>query len=193
MIKDRTRLLFKGIAEIVGGDGMGAITLTDTDEKRVLCIVCDSQMKQQIGMRNSLDFKTRGRLLPEVLTTMLATSIGMERYEIEIYDLVNGEYMTMITDKEDLSQYRIRLSDAILLTLVYPVPLYISNELMRKQSAPYAPGTDKLAIPLNALDTDKLKEELKRAVDSENYRLASYINEELRKRHDMKDNTTKDL
>lgn len=182
MIKNRTRLLFKNIAEIVGGDGMAVVTLTDTDCKRALTMVCDNQIKQQIGLRNNTDFKKRCNLLPEVLVSLLSESIGLARYEIEIYDIDNGEYKTVITDTEDLSQYRIRLSDAILLTRVCPIPLYISNELMHRQSVPYRDDTDKMSIPINVLDTDKLKKELQRAVDEENYRLASIINGELRNR-----------
>ncbi len=182
MLKNRTRLLFKNIAEIVGGDGMAVVTLTDTDGKRAITAVCDSQIKQQIGLRNNTAFRTRSHLLPEVLVSLLSESIGLARYEIEIYDIDNGEYKTVITDTEDLSQYRIRLSDAILLTRVSPIPLYISTELMRRQSVPNSDDTDKMSIPINVLDTAKLKEELQRAINAENYRLASIINGELRSR-----------
>lgn len=182
MIRNRTRLVFKGIAEIVGGDGMAVITLADTGGKRALTVVCDSVVKQQIGLRNNTEPRKRSHLLPEVLVSLLSESIGLARYEIEIYDIDNGEYKTVITDTEDLSQYRIRLSDAILLSRVCPIPLYISNELMHRQSVPYREGTDKMSIPINVLTTDKLKEELQRAIAEENYRLASIINGELRNR-----------
>ena len=53
---------------------------------------------------------------------------------------------------------------------------------MRKQSVPNSDDTDKMSIPINVLDTAKLKEELQRAINAENYRLASIINGELRSR-----------
>lgn len=174
--------MFNSIAEIVGGDGLAVITLTDADETRALTMVCDSVVKQQISLRNNTEPKKRSHLLPEVLVSLLSESIGLARYEIEIYDIDNGEYKTVITDTEDLSQYRIRLSDAILLSRIFPIPIYISNELMHRQSVPYREGTVKMPIPINVLTTNKLKEELQRAIDEENYRLASIINGELRSR-----------
>ena len=60
---------------------------------------------------------------------------------------------------------------------------------MHRQSVPYREDTDKMSIPINVLTTDKLKEELQRAVAEENYRLASIINGELRNRKAETDRT----
>ena len=53
---------------------------------------------------------------------------------------------------------------------------------MLKQSSPYSENQMQMPIPINSLDTKKLQEELDKAINSENYRLASHLKEELDKR-----------
>lgn len=50
------------------------------------------------------------------------------------------------------------------------------------QSMPYAGHADRLAIPINTLDTKKLAIELQKAISEEDYRLASQIQDELNRR-----------
>ena len=39
-----------------------------------------------------------------------------------------------------------------------------------------------ISIPINTLDTDRLNLELERAIEAEDYMLASYLHEELQRR-----------
>lgn len=179
--KKRTQLVFKGISEIVGGNGMAVIVLTDVDEKRAISVVCDSAMKYQIGMRNS-DTNVTGKFLPEVMTRMLGDFTDIGRYEITIHGIVGGEYKTAVMNADTFDLHQIRISDAVLLSLITGIPIYIDTQLMYRQSSIYNGKSDRMSIPINTLDTDKLKEELDKAVETENYRLASQIKEELNKR-----------
>lgn len=178
---NRTRLIFKSISEIVGGDGMAVIILTDMDEKRAISVVCDGAMMYQIGIRKS-DNKEKSKFLPEVMASMLCDFTDITRFEINIHNIVDGEYKTTIMNIDTLDLHQIRLSDAILLSIVANVPIYIDSQLMYKQSSFYRGASDRMAIPINTLDTEKLKEELGKAVENEDYRLASQIKEELSKR-----------
>ncbi len=177
----KTRLVFGGLSEVVGGDGMAIVVLLDEDGQRAISLVCDSAIKYQIGLRVSGNAACR-RLLPEVMSSMLGMEVDMSRYEIDIYNLVDGEYKVVVHDSETLIEYPIRLSDAVLLSLVGNVKIFIAKWLFAKQSVSYASGTNKLAIPINTLDTARLDDELKKAVKDENYRLASQIQEELKRR-----------
>ncbi len=178
---NRTQLIFKNISEVVGGNGMAVIILTDKEAKRAVSVVCDNAMKWQIGMRRTAH-DNRATFFPEVMTALLADVVSLTRYEITISDIVDGEYKTMITNMDTFVGHKIRLSDAILLSLTSEIPIYMDNGLMECQSSPYNAYTDRMAIPINTLDTEKLHEELEKAVEAENYRLASQIKEELNKR-----------
>ena len=181
----RTRLYYKDVRELVDKQGMGVVILTDQAEKEALTFICDSAMVYQLKLRRN-GGKACDRLLPEVLVRMLADLGGDHRYEMEIYDILNGEYRTVITDIEDLTQFHIRISDAVLLACISDIPLYISKELLMRQGVNYS-KTDvggRLSIPINVLDTERLKAELEQAIVEENYRLASQITEELKRRTD---------
>lgn len=177
----RTELVFNGISEIVGGNGMAVIVLTDVERRRALNVVCDDMMKNMIGIRMS-NISLRYNHLPEVMLQMLMDNADVSRYEITIHDIVEGEYKTMIMNVDTLNSYAIRLSDAVLLSCISKIPIYIDDELMHKQCSFYSEKTNRMAIPINTLSTDKLEEELHKAVEEEDYRLASLIKDELNKR-----------
>lgn len=122
------------------------------------------------------------RLLPEVLVSMLRDNVGMGKFEICVYNLADGEYKTVVQDTETLQEYPIRISDAILLSLVGDIPMMMEESLFIVQSMPYAGHADRLAIPINTLDTKKLAIELQKAISEEDYRLASQIQDELNRR-----------
>lgn len=48
---NKIKLIFKGISEIVGGEELGLLILTDPASTRQLTIVCDKQMEYQLGLR----------------------------------------------------------------------------------------------------------------------------------------------
>jgi len=189
-MRKRTRLYFKSIAEIVGGNGLGVITLTDALEHRAITVVCDSAMKYQIGLR-STDWRQREKLLPEVLLSMLSALTDINNLEMNIYAVIEGEYKVTLLDADNLHMNNIRLSDAVLLSRISDIPLYIDDELFSRQGSPYNSDSNRMAIPINTLPTDKLREELQKAVEREDYRLASVLNEELGKRKADKNATNK--
>lgn len=181
---NKTQLTFEGLSEIVGSNGLAVIILTDMKKKRSISIVCDEVMKYQISIRSSLK-EQRNRFLPEVMIHMISDITDIKRYEVNIQDIVEGEYKTVLTDTDNGQKYDIRFSDAILLSRISPIPIYIDNNLMNRQSSPYKENSCRMAIPINTLNSKRLKEELNRAIDEENYHLASQIKEELDKRKDI--------
>ena len=178
---NRTKLIFNGMSEIVGSDGMAVILLTDEGEKRAISVVCDKAMKYQIAFRKAEHYDT-SKYLPEVLMAVMGDVNKQNCYEINIHSIVDGEYMTTLIDLDSLNIYQIRLSDAILFSLIANIPIYIENSLMNKQSIAYNSGSERMAIPINTLDTEKLKEEFNKAIETENYRLAALIKDELNNR-----------
>lgn len=176
----RIRLIYIGVAEIVGSQGMGAITLADENRRRALTVVCDETMKMMLGLRKE-KLATRFTLLPEVMAAMLSDT-EYNDFEINIVGLNDGEYIVEAVNTYTQASYTMRLSDAVLLSLVSNFPIYIRKGLFDRQSAPFQENADRMAIPINTLATPKLREELRKAVDDENYRLAAQLKEELGRR-----------
>lgn len=177
----RAQLKFKSISQIVGAEGLSVIILTDTEEQRALTVVCDHAMTEQLRLRMALSDQ-RHMLLPEVLISMLLSEGSIEDYELMIYDVADGQYKVSLLNKLTLTLRPIRMSDAVLLALISDIPLYIDQNLMTRQSSPYQPDAPGIQIPINTLETKRLNEELEKAVSEENYRLASFIQKEIKRR-----------
>jgi len=177
----RIQLRFNGISEVVDNKNMSVIVLTDEAKLRSLSFVCDDMMKQQIALRLSNRIVTQ-KFIPEVLIHLVNDIADNHSFEIVIHDIVEGEYKVTLMDTNSFGSYPIRLSDAVLLSLICDMPLYIDAQLMLKQSEPYKLNSIRMSIPINSIETEQLKKELEKAIKEENYRLASYINEELKNR-----------
>ena len=176
----RVRLFYKDISEIVGGDGFSVVCLTDADEQRAVCVICDKDMTAQINIRRNR-VPGREQMLPEVLSSMLLDE-GRNDLELMVYDVIDGQYGVSLLNRRTLSLKTIRMSDAILLHYISKIPLYMDEELMGRQCISYKPESSGISIPINTLDTEWLNKELKRAIEKEDYRLASNLHEELKKR-----------
>ena len=68
-MQNKTKLVFKGVTEIVGGSNMGLLILTDSNEKRQIAIVCDKTIEEQINLRLA-QVPIKNILLPEVLCSV---------------------------------------------------------------------------------------------------------------------------
>lgn len=179
---NRIKVVFAGISEIVGGNSMGLVKLTDEAGGRVMSVVCDAMMKMQIALRRSSKAGIRGKMLPEVMANVVGDITGWSDFEVYIYGIVDGEYKTVLHNNAAMTEYPMRVSDAILLSIISGVPIFVSEALFLEQSIPNIEGADRVAVPINAITTERLEEVLRRAVDAEDYRLAAQIKEELKKR-----------
>ena len=141
----RQRLKYKGLADIVGSEGMCVIMLTDEPETRCLNIICDKTMSQQLQMRTGhLDICNC--LLPEVLMKFLGDYVPVKKLEINIQNILDGQYLVGLMNTDNYAIHRIRLSDAVLLHLIADVPLYIDEQLMIS-----TPTTDKAFLKREAV------------------------------------------
>ena len=166
----RTLLRFENIRQIVGTDELSVVLLTDLEQRRTLSVVCDHDMTKQMMMRLNGKREVCRTLLPEVLVKLLPST-----YEMMIVGIYDGQYQVMLMDTQSGESQRIRISDAILLSLISKVPLYIEDRLMERQSVPFDEHASGVSIPINTMDTARLKLALKSAVEDENYELASQL------------------
>lgn len=181
----RVRLYYKDLSEIVGGKGFSVVRLTDAEEQRAISVICDKAMTDQLLIRINR-VPGYGQMLPEVLSQMLMAE-GPGDLELMVYDIVDGQYCTTLLNTRTLMLKSIRISDAVLLHYLSKIPFYIEENLMQRQCSPYSPDSRGISIPINTIDTERLNQELERAIAVEDYRLASHLHEELQKRQKGKE------
>lgn len=179
--KRMTRLVFRGVSEIVGSSDLGVLLLTDEEEKRQLTIVCDKSMALQIEMRLS-HASTTDMLLPEVLCRMML-KIADAHMMLIINGIDDGQYRVLLTSSlQWVEPQMIRASDAVLLSLIAGVPIFIDNELMKRQSVTFSKNAHGIAMPVNSISDEMLSKAMKKAIEEENYELASHLRDEIRRR-----------
>lgn len=173
----RVLLRFENLQQIVGSGDLSVILLTDEQRQRVLSVVCDAEMTRQLVMRLQGNKELCKILLPEVLVQMLSSTC-----EMTIVGVYDGQYQVMLMDIDSGVSTRIRMSDAVLLSMISQIPLYIEERVMSQQSVPFDEEARGVAIPINTLETERLQMALKNAVEEENYELASQLRDELKRR-----------
>lgn len=178
------RLVLKGITEIVGSEKLGLILLTDEAERRQLSIVCDRHMMQQIVARME-HIPIADRLLPEVLWQVVKTHCSGQM-ELLINGVNQGQYTALLYCTENFDSWLLRASDAILLSLISGMPLYINTDLMDRQSVPYKKGAVGVSLPLNAITSEMIEAAMQKAISDENYEFASQLRDELQRRKGKK-------
>ena len=161
----------------MSSEELSVILLTDEARKRALSVVCDAEMTRQLLMRLKGNREVCRTMLPEVLLQLLPS-----RYEMMIVGVYDGQYQVMLMDLESGDSVRVRTSDAVLLSIISHIPLYIEERLMNRQSVPFDEHATGVAIPINSMDTPRLKAALKNAVEEENYELASQLRDEIKRR-----------
>jgi len=177
---ETVNLVFTSVNEIVGNDSIGVITLTDENAERMISIVCDKAMAVQLELRARKVFIAQF-MLPEVIYSVMALT-STPRLEVRIIGISEGQYLVKLYDLNANEGCSIRASDGILFAVANNVPITISKQLMERQSMPYRPQAHGVQLPVNTLSNEMLDAALKRAVEEENYELASQLRDEKRRR-----------
>ena len=180
-MQDRIRLKILGSADIVGNTEIGIMTLIDENEKKLFAVVCDTQMKNYIHKRLAHREKCK-EMLPEVLVRIITERIGLSFY-ILINEIVNGQYRAIVVSEDNGESLRLNAVDAVLLHIISEAPIYVDATLFQTQGVPYIPGSPAMAIPYNVLTDQMLQDALNKAVETENYEMASRFRDELRNRN----------
>lgn len=176
----KERLIFKGVTEIVGTEDMGLLILTDENNMRQISIVCDKAMAVQLELRTK-EIPIVNIMLPEVLCRMQGINPD-SGYELLIDDLVEGQYRTTLYDKKTKKAEIIRASDAVLLSYVGKIPIYIDSVLLARQSVAYSENSRGVSLPVNTISDKMLQAALEKAILEENYELASHLRDEKKRR-----------
>ncbi|MCF0203633.1 MAG: bifunctional nuclease family protein [Bacteroidaceae bacterium] len=175
--------------EIVHSDKVNLLILVDEGRTRQLVVITDrptaisiSAMYSAKGNRMAYEqFVKRSALyvmmsvVPEALRRLM---------HIRIDALMHGQYRAMLVRKDTLGEppMELRTPEAVLLSVVSGIPMYIDDHLWRTQSTVFNPLATGTSIPTNTLPLEMLQEALQSAIDSEDYEAAKKINDEINNR-----------
>lgn len=179
---DKVKLKLFGISEIIGLDDVALISLLDEAQERQLIVTCDKTMRMQIQL-NMMNKPETATLYPKVMADILRSEGGYHQLIVVISGINDGEYVAEIVDELYGRHYPIRCSDGILFSVVCKVPLYATASLMQTYSVPFKSGATKVGLPLSALSENMLRMSMEKAIEIENYEMASTLRDELNKRH----------
>lgn len=181
---DRIKLQVKGISEIVGSDDMALLVLVDEADERQLIVPCDNLVAQQVKNR-LFKYPHQDELLPEAMWNFFSQNVYIQA-EIFIYGFQDGIYFTTLMDTLSGKKVKIRCSDAVLLSVVSNIPVYVTRKLMLTLSEPFQPNRTKVALPLNIISEALLRKSMQEAIESEDYETAINLRDELKRRKELK-------
>ena len=101
-----------------------------------------------------------------------------------IDDIIDGQYRVLLYNIITLQPIKLRASDAVLLSIIGNIPIYIESSLMARQGTPFSKNATGASLPINILDDKMIEDALAKAIKDENYELASRISEEIKRRKD---------
>lgn len=180
-MKNKERLLYFSSNRLNGSDDICIISLLDEPGEREISIVCD----KGVGMMIEL-FLTKPDVVKTSLTNVLADILTHQidfDMEIAIEGLDDGVYITYLVNNTTGKRVRIKASEAVYLSLISDVPIFIDGELMKTQSIRHKEvSSSSMSLPVNAVSMEMLQTALDNAINDENYELASRLRDEIRNR-----------
>lgn len=178
----RVRLIFKSVSEIVGSQDVGLLILTDSAEQRQVAVPCDRQTLNEFSLRMSHAPGT-SRLLPEALLNILLWQTGT-KLEIVIDSVDDGVYHAIFNNAETFDPVPVRATDAILLSFIShdEIPIYMDEKLYMRQSTVYDDQSTGVPLPVNTISDEMLEKALEKAINDENYEMASHLRDEMARR-----------
>jgi len=174
------QLIIRDILSI-GGTNLYLVVLTDVDATRQISVVCDKTAQQLLNLRFPDPKAVTATMLPEVLCNLMPV-LKSDLFYLFISDIKDGHYECYLKDNSETVHIKILITDALLLSLVSGMKIFIEPRLLQLQSVKYVPGKHTMQLPVNALSTDMLKKALSDAVSQEDYEQASRIRDEISKR-----------
>ncbi|QZT35710.1 DUF151 domain-containing protein [Halosquirtibacter xylanolyticus] len=204
MQKIKLRIL--GLTTSQTQTGAYALLMTEVDGSRRLPIIIGAIEAQAIVIH--LEQMSPPRPLTHDLFHQSLMSFGVNLEEVQIYKLDDGIYFSKLIYKRDnkIEEVESRTSDAIALALRFTAPIYIDSDIMDRASisfeikeqeeviSPSESVVDSSEVAEESVDDRKdriasanledLEMYLQKAIEEEDYELASLISDEVKKRKD---------
>jgi bifunctional DNase/RNase len=177
-------LEISGIAYSQTQSGSYVLTLKEKDGERKLPIVIGGFEAQAIAVE--LENMVPSRPLTHDLFKAFAVSFGVTVKEILIYRFRDGVFYSKLVCEQDgkITELDSRTSDAIAIAVRFKAPMLTLNSILDEVSGTPQSALEDANAP-NEWDiyaTEELEQQLKEALDNEDYELASKIRDELNRR-----------
>ncbi len=158
--------------------------LKEVDGERILPVLIERSDAFQLLMRMK---GMKDTLLPSSMADVMKTAFlqcNMNVEEVRLAAVQAGMTYCHILYREKGSFHMIRYckaADCLILAYTFDCPITIGEELLEQQYMREM-GNGTYSIPVNSVNIEALKEALKRAVEDENYELASQLRDEIERR-----------
>ena len=180
----RIRLTVGALAASPQDGGRFTFFLCQEGENRCIVVSLDPPQMHTMLLNFKSDNETESFTIHSVMEKILK-AYRIELLEIEVgHDDSINEFYTEVLFFNGEKEVRERLSvtDGIILAKKFAAPLYISEYLLDKWGVKMdLPEMDIMKKSLMADEVEFLKENLRQAVDSEDYERAAVINREIEK------------
>jgi uncharacterized protein len=196
---DKIRLNIMALQFSQTQSGAYALVLGEENGNRRLPIIIGGYEAQSIAVE--LENMTPKRPLTHDLFKNFALSFKIDITEVIIYNLKEGVFFSKLicTNGDSIQEIDARTSDAIALAVRFNCPIYTYEDILSQAGVttdesemgytePEKEESGKRKQPVTnpaefaSLSEDELKESLMKAIDEEDYELASKIRDELNKR-----------
>lgn len=158
--------------------------LREKDGKRILPVL----MERSEALQLQVKMKGGNRsFLPSSMADVMRAAFlqcNMDLEEVRIANVEAGVTYCHVLYRAEGVFHMVRYckaSDCLILACTFDCPITISEALLEKQYMREV-GNGMYSIPVNSVNIEALREALKRAVEEENYELASQLRDEIRRR-----------
>ena len=186
---DFLQVRLESVYNINSSDGnMSIVSLVSNDETRQLTFICDRCFIDKFELHDDDIDEQNGkpsRLLPEVLLRVIDAVDDSLLYDLRVIitGISDGEYQSYLVASDNRICFPIRLVDAVLLSKISSVCLYVRKDVLLRQGSVYSKDDIYTkSMPISILPTSKLKNALEKALRDEDYRLAKVLSDELKNR-----------
>lgn len=168
-----------------------ALVLEEVNGHRKLPIIIGALEAQAIKIV-MVDYKMPRPMTHDLLLTIMK-QLGAVLKKVLIYKVKDGVYYSYLFMEKEGKEFKIdsRTSDAIALALRYKCPICTTAEIMESEQL-YEVGDSAFTVNVNMVDVKALKESLTKAVEEENYELASRLRDEIKRREEKGENEETD-
>ncbi len=177
----RIKLFLQQATEVMGEEKEGLLILTDSFQERQIAVPCSSKMFDEFKSRmNNPKHQTE---LSDILFNVIKWQTELS-LELVIINVDNGHYSAILSNTDSLEQVPIDGAQAVLLNYISKdkIPLFIEEKLFLKQSSVYDMKAKGVSLPVNTLSSSMLRKAMEKAIEAENYELASQLRDELNRR-----------
>ncbi len=177
-------LIVVSVSKCTQDGGAYMAILREKDGQRIMPVLMERSDAFQLMMKmKGARIKGMPLNIADIMYAAFSQS-EMDVEEVRISAVQAGVTYCHILFREHSSYRMVRYckaADGLILAYTFGSPVTISEELLAKQYMREI-GDGSYSMPVNSVNVEALKEALKRAVEEENYELASQLRDEIKRR-----------